>query len=50
MKTKEKEITDTQEEPRKYFVDVFIPPECLDEDGGPCEHSKEEDKKQQNPV
>lgn len=37
-------------EPKKYMVDIMIPPACLDEDGGPCEHSKEEIKKEYNPV
>ena len=42
----------TTNEPRirKYMVDVRIPPECLDEDGGDCEHSRKPEKKQMNPV
>lgn len=35
---------------KKYMVDVMIPPECLDEDGGPCEHDKKEVKREYNPV
>ena len=34
----------------KYYMDVIIPPECMDEDGAPCPHSKEEVKRDQNPV
>ena len=36
--------------PKKYRVDVMIPPECLDEDGGKCEHDRKSEKKQYNPV
>ena len=42
--------TEKKEEKRKYLVDIAIPPECLDEDGGPCEHSKKPEKKEYNPV
>ena len=37
-------------EKKQYMVDVYIPPECIDPDGGPCEHSKEPEKKHHNPV
>lgn len=38
-------------EPRvKYIVDVMIPPECLDEDGADCPHTKKEVKHDYNPV
>ena len=35
---------------RKHPINVMIPPECTDPDGGECKHSKSEVKKEQNPV
>ena len=35
---------------KKHFVDVMIPPECLDENGGKCEHDHKTEKKYHNPV
>ena len=33
-----------------FMFDVRIPPECMDENGAPCPHSKKEIKREQNPV
>lgn len=33
-----------------FMVDILIPPECMDEDGGKCEHDRKPVKKQENPV
>ena len=33
-----------------FMFDVRIPPECMDENGGDCEHSRKPEKKQMNPV
>ena len=35
---------------RKYMIDVRIPPECMDENGGDCPHNRKAEKKQMNPV
>ena len=42
--------SDTNKPRVKYVVDIMIPPECLDEDGGKCEHDRKTEKKEQNPV
>lgn len=39
-----------ENEPPKYMVDVYIPPECLDPDGAECEHSPKKEIKRHNPV
>ena len=50
IESRKKENKKNDVEPKKYMVDIMIPPECLDEDGGECPHSKKEIKKQNNPV
>lgn len=35
---------------REHPINVLIPEACLDPDGGECEHSKKEIKKEYNPV
>lgn len=47
------ELNREQTKPRiepYHPVSVVIPPECLDEDGGPCEHDKKEIRKKQNII
>ena len=44
------ETTSIKSGVRKYLMDVLIPPECMDPDGGDCPHTRHPDKKAQNPV
>jgi len=44
----EVEKKEEPEENRKYLVDVYIPPECLE--AGDCIHSKKPVKRDVNPI